>query len=153
MFFVSRGFSNWKKAKERIRDHKQSHSHSEACVKIAALKQPSVAAQISSKVLMDQEKHRILLLRQLDSLQYLTCQGLAIRSHSDEDRNLHPLLKCKANDITGMQQWVKNGSYQSHDIVNEMIQIMANQLLQKLLDEIHSAKWYSIIADETRDII
>ena len=149
---MSRGFNNWKKAKEKFRDHEQSHSHSEACVKIAALKQPSVAAQMSSKVLMDQEKHRTLLLRQLDSLQYLTRQGLAIRGHGDEDGNLYQLLKCRANDITGMQQWVKNGSYQSHDIINEMIQIMANQLLQKLLDEIRSAEWYSIIADETRDI-
>ena len=33
-----------------------------------------------------------------------------------------------------------------------MIQLMATQLLQKLLKEIRSAEWYSIIADETRDI-
>lgn len=40
----------------------------------------------------------------------------------------------------------------SNDIINEMIQLMATQLLQKPLKEIHSAEWYSIIADETRDI-
>ena len=51
-----------------------------------------------------------------------------------------------------MQQWIANGSYQSHDIINEMMQLMTNQLLQKLLNEIRSAEWYSIIADETRDI-
>ena len=150
--FVSKGFNNWKKAKERFREHEQSHAHSEACVKISALKQPSVAAQLSTKVLMDQEKHRNLLLKQLDCLQYLTRQGIAVRGHHDEDGNLYQLLKCRADDIVGMQQWIEGGSYQSHDIINEMIQLMATQLLQKLLKEIRSAEWYSIIADETRDI-
>ena len=42
-----------------------------------------------------------------------------------------------------MQQWIANGSYQSHDIINEMMQLMINQLLQKLLNEIRSAEWYS----------
>ena len=51
-----------------------------------------------------------------------------------------------------MQQCIEGGSYQSHDIINEMIQLMAIQLLQKLLKEIRSAEWYSIIDDETRDI-
>ena len=32
-----------------------------------------------------------------------------------------------------------------------MIQLMANRLLRPLLDEIQSAEWYSLIADETRD--
>ena len=50
-----------------------------------------------------------------------------------------------------MQQWIEGGSYQSHDIINEMIQLMA-KVLQKLLKEICSAEWCSIIADETRDI-
>ena len=113
---------------------------------------PSIAAQLSTKILMDQEKHRDLLLKQFHSLQYLTRQGLAIRGHGDEDGNLHQLLKCRAHDITGIEQWIENGSYQSHDIINEMMQLMANQLLQKLLNEVRSAEWYSIIADETRDI-
>ena len=46
--------------------------------RLLLLKQPSVAAQLSTKILMDQEKHRNLLLKQLDSLQYLTRQGLAV---------------------------------------------------------------------------
>ena len=41
--FVTKGFNNWKKAKERFQEHEQSHAHSEACVKISALKQPSSA--------------------------------------------------------------------------------------------------------------
>ena len=112
-----------------------------------AVKQPSVAAQLSTKVLVDQEKHRNLLLRQLDCLQYLTYQGIAVQGHY-EDGNLYQLLKCRTDNIVGMQQWIEGGSYQSHDIINEMIQLMATHLFK----EIRSAEWYSIIADETRVI-
>ena len=45
-----------------------------------------------------------------------------------------------------------DSSCQSHDIINEMIQLMATQLLHKVSREINSAEWYSIIADETWDI-
>ena len=58
---------------------------------------------------MDQEKHRHLLLKQLDCLQYLTRQGIAIRGHCDEDGNLYQLIKCRADDIVGMQQWIEGG--------------------------------------------
>ena len=69
-----------------------------------------------------------------------------------EDGNLYQLLKCRADDIVGMQQWIEDGSYQSHDIISEIIQLMATQLLLKLLKEVCSTEWYSIIADKTRDI-
>ena len=81
---------------------------------------------------MDQEKHRNLLLKQLDCLQYLTRQGITVRGCHDEDRNLYLLLKFRADNIAGMQQWIEGASYHSHDIINEMIQLMATQLLQKL---------------------
>ena len=109
--FVTKGFNNWKKAKERFQDHEQSHAHSEPCVKVSALKQPSVAAQLSTKIMTDQEKHRNLLSKQLDRLQYLTHQGLAVQGHHDEGGNLHQLLKCRADDIIGMQQWIVHANH------------------------------------------
>ena len=79
---------------------------------------------------MEQEKHKNLLLKQLDCLQYLTCQGIAVKGHNDEGGNLYQLLKCRTDDIVGMQQWIEGGLQQSHDIINEIIQLMATQLLQ-----------------------
>ena len=99
---------------------------------------------VRTKVLMDQEKHRNLPLKQLDCLKYLTRQGITVWGCHDEDRNLYLLLKCRADDIAGMQQWIGGASYQFHDIINEMIQLMATQLLQKLLKEIRSAEWYLV---------
>ena len=76
-------------------------------------------------------------------------QGLAVRGHDEEEGNLSQLLKCRSQDKTDIGEWLQNGTYQSHDINNEIIQLMANQLLRGLLDEIRSAEWYSLIADET----
>ena len=45
----------------------------------------------------------------------------------------------------------KHGSYLSHDIINEMIQLVSNRLPWPLLHEIRSAEWFSLIPDETRD--
>ena len=92
-----------------------------------------------------------MLLKQLSSLTFLLRQGLAIRGHKESEGNLIQLLQLRFEDESGIQKWLNNGNYLSHDIVNEMITLMGNTLLRKMLDNIREAIWYSIIADETRD--
>ena len=79
-------------------------------------------------------------------------QGLAIRSHKEEEGNLVQLLMCRSEDIHGLEGWIKDGRYLSHNIINEMIEIMAHQLLRNILSDITGAKWFALLADETRDI-
>ena len=138
--FTQVGFNNWKKAKERFRDHEHSQTHRGACLKHSALQQPSVHSLLNSQKQGDQNKHRQMLFTQLTSLKYLMRQGLAVRGHDEEEGNLSQLLKCRSQDKTDIGEWLKNGTYQSHDINNEIIQLMANQLLRGLLDEIRSAE-------------
>ena len=45
-----------------------------------------------------------------------------------------------------------SNQYLSHGVINEMITMMGNALLRKLLASIQAVKWFSIIGDETRDI-
>ena len=40
----------------------------------------------------------------------------------------------------------------SPQIVNELLQMMSQSVLQSVVDEVKRTKWYSIMADETRDI-
>ena len=63
------------------------------------------------------------------------------------------VLKCRADDVDGLEEWLKGAKYLSHDIVNELVEIMAcaHNLLCKFLVEIRESKWFAIIADETRD--
>ena len=150
--FVHTGFDNWKKAKERSKEHERCQVHMEACMKLEFLQQPSIATRLSSQLQENQEQRRKMLLKELSSIRYLARQGLAFRGHKESDGNLYQLLKLRACEIDGLELWLSEGQYLSHDIVNELLEMMAHQLLRGLLQEIIEAKWFALIADETRDI-
>ncbi|CAK6966905.1 unnamed protein product [Scomber scombrus] len=79
--------------------------------------------------------------------------GLAIRGKTDEDSNPFQLLKLRARDIPELRSWLGRTEHKwlSHDILNEMTEIMAHDVLSTLLGEIKS-NFYSVIMDETADI-
>ena len=39
----------------------------------------------------------------------------------------------------------------SHDIQNEVLQIMAHQILRAIIKDVSSSNWYALIADEATD--
>lgn len=90
----------------------------------------------------------------LSSIQYLACQGLAIQGKTEEESNLTQLLNLRAQDIPELQSWLacKEIKWLSHDILNEMTEIMAYDVLRTLIEEIKSGEFFSVIMDETADI-
>lgn len=149
--FVTKGFDNWKKAKERFSAHEKTQIHNEAYLKCNSLQHSSVATQLASQMMSDQQQRREMLVKELSSLKFLMRQGLALRGHKEEEGNLYQLLKCRGEDVNGLEKWLQDGRYLSHDIINELIELVAHKLLRQLLDEIREVQWYSIIGDETRD--
>ena len=148
--FIKAGFCNWKKATEKFRHHKLSQTHVEACTAYNMLQQPSVVAQLNLQLHSDQLQHRELLVKQLILLKYLMQQGLATREHIENEGNLAQLLTfATAQHDSTMEQWLSDGKYMSHDIVNEQIKLMAHHVLRDLLSDIKQAEFYSIICDET----
>ena len=79
-------------------------------------------------------------------------QGLAVRGHKEEEGNLYQLLKCRSEDVGTLSKWLNDGCYLSHEVVNELIEIMAYKVLQQILSEIRETEWFAIIGDETRDV-
>ena len=77
---------------------------------------------------------------------------MKLQGHIEKEGNLVQLLRCRTEDVPGLEAWLRNGVYKSHDTVNELIQLMYLQVLRKLLAEIRRAEWFAIIADETRDL-
>ena len=149
---ITKGFNNWKKAQEKFRAHEKSQIHREACLKVSLAKQPSVTTQLSLQVARDQQWHREMLIKEISSLRYLLRQGLAIRGHKEEEGNLYQLLKCRSEDVGTLSKWLNDGRYLSHEVVNELIEIMAHKVLRQILSEIREAEWFAIIGDETRDV-
>lgn len=151
--FTTEGFSNWKKAIERFQQHEKSAFHREASMKIAILdsKQPDIVSKINSQKEKDQEINRKALMVLLSSIRYLARQGIPLRGHSEKDGNLHQLLRLRGTELPRIKEWLAVGYYTSHDISNEIIKLMGNYILRKLIDEVKVAGFYSLLADETRD--
>ena len=132
-----------------FREHEKSQCHREACMKYEASNKPSVVVLADRALKKEQDTRRTMLLKQLSSLRFLMRQGLG---HSDIEGNLHQIMRCRAEDIPKFHQWLEAGKYQSPEIVNEQIQLMAHCVLRSVLDDIRSQSYYSLIVDETRDV-
>ena len=67
----------------------------------------------------------------LSSVRYLARQELALRGGDDAESNLIQLLQLRAEDNPQMRDWLRRSArkYTSHENQNEMLVIMAHQVL------------------------
>ena len=156
--YVVDGFRQWGKALERFGSHEGSSYHRAAIEALAATKKGvNVAAVFSSGKLKQMKEARTALLKILSSVQFLCRQGLAIRGHVDEESNLRQILKLRSEDVPELKTWLARTSYKwlSHDITNEMIELMAHNVLRNVIHEVRQANpggFHTIMLDETSDI-
>ena len=154
--FISDGFNNWKKAIKKFNDLESSHTHLEAKMKWEARGHPSLPERFSVEVCRSQEMRRNALLQQLSCLRFLLRQGLAIRGHNhDQEGNLKQLLIMMSKEASPViRQWLSEKKYMSPEIINELISMMGQSVLRKLLCNIKKAipHWFGIIADEATDV-
>ena len=64
----------------------------------------------------------------------------------------YQLLLLEATRDEKMKAWLDKKQYLSPVITNEMINIMGLAVLEKILTDIKTSKWYAIIIDEATDI-
>ena len=121
-------------------------------MKLCFLQQLSVASQLSRQQERDHRHRQEMLIKVMESVKFLVRQGLPIRGHTDDESNLLQLLKCRTTDVEGLEAWISSGKYLSHEVTNEIVELMAHHLLRNLLGAIRIAKYFSIIADETQDV-
>ena len=73
----------------------------------------------------------------LQGRRFLRRQGIAIRGHFEEKGNLRQLLLAWSNNRTDLREWNKEGKYMSHEIINELIKLMANSILKRVIANIN----------------
>lgn len=83
-----------------------------------------------------------MFLKQLSSLQLILRQGLPIRGHVDVTGNLYQLMKYRCEDVPQLRRWLENKDYQSPEIVNELINLMAKEVLRGLVSDINSVMFF-----------
>ena len=79
--------------------------------------------------------NRFYFLKVLQTVQFLGKHGLPVRGHTDEESNFTEMLTLRVNDIPGFTQWLskKKQKYTSHDVQNEMLELLSNNVLRKIL--------------------
>ena len=108
--FVVTGFSNWKDATIRFKNHESSGCHREAVERAITL--PEVTKDISELLSEAHSKekrdNRECLLKILSSVRFLARQGLALHGDSDEsDSNYIQLLQLRGEDDPKVLEWLK----------------------------------------------
>ena len=136
MSFISAGFCDWKNALRALRLHNHSKFHSECLYIVQQQSKLSIVAQIDIVTKKQQEQRRRLFMAEVSSLKYLLRQGIAIRGHSEDEGNLFQLIQLRSIDIPGLDQWLTDKKYLSHDIVNELAKEMALIILRNLCNEV-----------------
>ena len=59
-------------------------------------------------------------------------------------------MRCE--DYPELTNWLTNKKFLSHDIINEIVELMAGDVLRAVLEKIKSRDCYAIMCDETCDI-
>ena len=143
--FIDSGFSNWKDATARFRNHEKSNCH-----KIAV---DNVIAHPAVKSVGVMIKHnQKMLLTILRGVQHLGRQGLAIRGDDDES-NSNFVQTLKLLDLDGsMKKWMarKQNKYTSPVIQNEMLKLLALTILRHVGSNIQKG-FFTIMCDECTD--
>ena len=82
----------------------------------------------------------------LSNVRFLARQGLPLRGDGDEcDSNYLQLLKLRGDDDSRVFDWLKQkmDKYTSPVMQNEMIRVMAHQVLREIASSLHSTPFYS----------
>ena len=90
----------------------------------------------------------------LSSIRYLARQRLPLRSHNDSESNFRPLLLLRAEDDPNFQEWLhkETNRFTSLAIQNEIL-VKNIKKYKKIVKNIKKSSYYSIMVDETTDII
>ena len=151
--FVHDGFNNWKKALQRFDAHEGSDGHKEAVERLRSKRSTeTVVHGVYNQHLVVLQQRRQYLLIVISTLRVLARQGIAIRGHSDSESNFMQFLELQAHNVKGFKGWLERSEYLSHDIQNEILSLMSQNILRSKLEKIRTAVWFSVIADECRDI-
>ena len=118
---MCKGYSNWKDATIRIRNHELSACHREAVDMIIRLPATiqHIGQLLSRQYASETANNRRVLLKILSSLRFLARHALSFRGHDDDhDGNLIQLLKLHGEADSEVLEWLqrKSSKYLSPDI-------------------------------------
>lgn len=139
----------------------------ENCIKLAVLGNISIAAQLDEghRVAVrrhneEVDKNRHILSKLIDCIKFCGAFELALRGHDERDTSENPgifrgLVDLMASIDRDLNDHLENATVfrgTSKTVQNELLDCMLALLREKILDEVKTAGFLAIQADETTDI-
>lgn len=94
----------------------------------------------------------------MECIQYLARQGMPLRGSDHINDSLTQLLLLRSKDHPMLAERISSGSssnkrkFTHQDFQNELLTLMANEVLRNKLTSITKSKYFSIICDEYTDV-
>ena len=166
---VSKPFSLWTKQSSMFLSHEQNQYHQDSMTRMMAFKDSCSAPTrtISSMLNKEREEQITRNTKVIKSLLECVCfcakQGLPFRGHRDDytatesenKGNFCELVQFRAKTDNVLQNYLekapRNAVYTSKTIQNEMISVVVAEIKKKIIEEIQTAKYFSLLADEVTD--
>lgn len=163
------GTNDWKHLPEKLVTHERSVQHFKSIeawteLKKRILKEKSINQQNLSIIEKEKTHWTNVLNRILSVIHYLAAHNDAFRGSSDvlytkSNRKFLGLIKMLAkfdpiimDHVNRIQNNETHIHYLGHRIQDELINMMANEIKQKIIKNIQSAKYFTVIMDCTPDI-
>ena len=166
------GFTDWKNAKGLKRgallNHESSEAHKIATTKALAFKficegkSKDILSSLSKAREDLAKQNREILLSIIDLVIVLGQRNIPFRGHEwdkaskRENGNFDFFLHWKSQFDEGLKRHIEHGkrnaTYRSPDIQNELIDLCGMEIKDKILDDVRSARWFAVMADECTDV-
>ena len=176
--FVTKPFTNFKKATEQLGGHfhgtgvskgsKTHHNAMQDATTFMTKKGSRIDHHLSSLHSKQVEENRLKIRSIAETVIFCGRQGIALRGHRDDrpsveedpngnHGNFLALLQFRVQSgdkvlSDHMKSAGGNATYTSKTIQNELIEICGDIIRDKILAKIRQARYYSVIADEATDV-
>lgn len=173
---VTKPLTKWKDAVHDFKHHSESQYHKSSVLladnfmKVYNKSQPNIMSQIDSGYSAQIAANRKRLIPIIETIKLCGRQELALRGTCDSgpikindpepetnDGNFRAIVRMRSrcgdsNLIKHMENMTLNATYLSPTIQNELIAICGEIVQKKIVQGLNSAKFFSILVDETTDV-
>jgi len=139
-----------------FQQHEASACHKEAVERVFTLPSTTkdIGEALSSAHAQEKLENRQCLLKIISNLRFLARQSCAIRGHSDEsESNCVQLLTLRGEDDPRICERMnkRTTKYTSHEVQNDLLKVMALNILRSVAVRLYDAMFFTIMADEKTD--
>ena len=165
--FAKNGCDDWRHITMLISRHESGNSHKDAVIAFRLRKciQQRIDARLAKQMKAHEKYWYSVLERTSEVIRFLSERGLAFRGSNEiigspNNGNYLGIIELLSKFYPFLEQHIHahanqgrgHTSYLSSTIKEELIELMGNEVFLRIMDELKSAKCYSISVDSTPDI-